>query len=166
MFVRNIHENREMTRHLTLKAKRKEFVVQAVARGLSITAAMNRIGLHRTNFYRWCENDPGFKQEVDLVRLENLEILESELIDILLNGGTHTTERYDENGELVSKTIKTRFFPSTMLRILERRHPSYKDDAFSQEEQNESAEHPLDISSLTTTEQLKLNELLTKCGVK
>lgn len=156
-----------MTSKRALTAKRKQQVLDDLGQGLTVTAAMNRLGIDRTNFYRWCEDDLSFKQGADDAQLNRLEEIESDLIDTFLNGRTQTTERFDARGNLKYTITRTRVYPSTMLRFLERRHPDYK--LPSTDEVNVTINLPqgeIPIKALTTSEKRELLRLAKKCGLR
>lgn len=54
-------------------------LIEALASGLTITAACGLVGIDRTTFYKWKQNYPEFKQAVDGAR----PIIESNMLELI-----------------------------------------------------------------------------------
>ena len=50
-----------------------------LARGGTVTAAADAIGVHRASIYNWFKNDPGFKQAIEEIRRDRNERLNDEM---------------------------------------------------------------------------------------
>lgn len=87
---------------LTPPVQRKLF--KALSQGHSVHGACAAAGVSRTAYYYRLKTDEKFKQAVELARDRASEYYESELDNLIRNGSTE--EVYDEEGNLVKKTVK------------------------------------------------------------
>jgi hypothetical protein len=52
----------------------------------NITAACRAVGIHRSNYYRWIDEDLEFAQQVKLIQEEKLDFIESKLMEQIKSG--------------------------------------------------------------------------------
>lgn len=74
---------------------KKEKFIQALAQGFGIIAtACEAIGIGRSTYYRWYNNDPEFKERVDEVTETQVDFVESKLMQAINAGDTTATIFY------------------------------------------------------------------------
>lgn len=53
-----------------------------------VTFACEKVGLSRQTFYRWCRDDPEFKERVDAINELQIDVAEASLLKKIQNGDT------------------------------------------------------------------------------
>ncbi|MDQ1087178.1 hypothetical protein [Siphonobacter sp. SORGH_AS_1065] len=65
----------------TLTARKKENMLNALEKTMGVVApACKRLQMHRRTHYRWCEEDPEYKEKVDSIKDLALDFVESKLL--------------------------------------------------------------------------------------
>jgi hypothetical protein len=108
----------------------KKQTIDAMEKSLGIvTIACRNVGIHRSTFYDWMNNDPEFKKSVDDVSEITLDFAESELHKQIRDGSTAATIFYlktkgkkrgfIERSEIDMKTNQPDFSDLTTQQIIE-----------------------------------------------
>jgi hypothetical protein len=70
------------------KARQKAWLEAYKARLFNVTTACSEIGIDRSTYYRWLQNDPAFSQAVQEAREEKLDFIEDQLLGKIAEGDT------------------------------------------------------------------------------
>jgi hypothetical protein len=70
------------------KARQRAWLEAYKARLFNVTTACREIGIDRSTYYRWLENDPSFSQAVQEARDEKLDFIEDQLLGKIAEGDT------------------------------------------------------------------------------
>lgn len=70
------------------RARQRAWLGAFKANLFNITEACNRIGIDRSTYYRWLENDPGFSRAVEEAREEKIDFIEDQLLERISSGDT------------------------------------------------------------------------------
>jgi len=70
------------------KERQKAWLEAYKAQLFNITEACKRIGIDRSTYYRWLDNDPDFGQAVQDAREEKLDFIEDQLLGKIAEGDT------------------------------------------------------------------------------
>lgn len=70
------------------RARQRTWVAAYKANLFNVTEACNKIGIDRSTYYRWLENDPGFAQAVQDAREEKIDFIEDQLLERISSGDT------------------------------------------------------------------------------
>ena len=93
--VRNSKTDEKPVRKSTQTDIRKKAFIDALEKSLGVvTIACRTIGIHRSTFYDWINNDPQFKSMVDDINEITLDFAESELHKQIRDGSTAATIFY------------------------------------------------------------------------
>ena len=76
-----------MTR-ATKRARQKSWLDAYKANLFNVTTACSEIGINRSTYYKWLENDPSFSQAVQEAREEKLDFIEDQLLGKIAEGDT------------------------------------------------------------------------------
>jgi hypothetical protein len=148
-----------------LTQNRRKFILSHLEEGRTISEVMQALSLDRGNYYRWCEEDEVFKNEANVARMAKPEAIENQLQAILEEGALETTVKRDAQGETTETSTSRKYYPSTMMRYLERRHPDYRAERIQAGGTLISLpDGNLKTEGLTDHERRQLLTLLRKCG--
>lgn len=75
------------------KKKEKMLEELSASRGI-IKIACDRSGISRNTFYEWIKQDPEFKKAVDIIQEEQIDFVESRLLDNINEGDTQASTFY------------------------------------------------------------------------
>ena len=70
------------------KARQRAWIDAYKASLFNVTTACSEIGIDRSTYYRWLENDPSFSQTVQEAREEKLDFIEDQLLGKIAEGDT------------------------------------------------------------------------------
>ena len=70
------------------RARQRAWLEAFKANFFNVTAACNKIGIDRSTYYRWLENDPDFAQAVQDAREEKIDFIEDQLLERISSGDT------------------------------------------------------------------------------
>jgi len=70
------------------KARQRAWIDAYKASLFNVTTACSEIGIDRSTYYRWLENDPSFSQTVQEAREEKLDFIEDQLLSKIAEGDT------------------------------------------------------------------------------
>ena len=73
------------------KARQRVWLGAFKANLFNVTEACNKIGIDRSTYYRWLENDPDFAQAVQDAREEKIDFIENQLLERIAEGDTVAT---------------------------------------------------------------------------
>lgn len=156
-----------MARLPKLTASRRKFIVEHLTDGRTVLEIMESLKIDRWHYYRWREDDPTFEHETDVARLAKAEAIERELLDVLENGALETQVKRNAEGVQTESTTTRKWYPSTQLRYLERRHPDYRSERIQAGNAIISLpDGQLRTEQLSKHEQRILIGLLRKCGAR
>lgn len=78
-----------------VKKTKKALFVEAMHNNLgNVTASCKAIGISRRTYYNWIEDDPEFKEDIDAVAEELLDMAENTLLSKIESGDTTSTIFY------------------------------------------------------------------------
>jgi hypothetical protein len=69
--------------------KRKTAMLEALTQSLGIVApAANAVGINRNTHYNWMKDDPGYREEVEMINEICFDFVESKMLEKIKNGDT------------------------------------------------------------------------------
>ena len=70
------------------KSRQRAWIDAYKAKLFNVSKACKAVGIDRSTYYRWLENDADFAQAVQEAREERLDFIESKLMEIIAEGDT------------------------------------------------------------------------------
>ena len=86
----------KVTKRVNLTRRMKEFIGEFEAQGCRITISCEKAKISRQTYYRWFEENPKFRIEVERSREKFKDFVEGEIINILKQGNVRMLKFYAE----------------------------------------------------------------------